>query len=635
MSYNISGIAGLIPSSSSTDWIIPWIQQVLDDVKEDQSPYAKAVEVIHGIFYPKTVSSFSGQLWFLMGLFGLSTVIILLGLVLRLRQGRFWLLHRIDSTIVIPNISTIYGLCALAYAALGMLTVVTAVRIAENKPFPSYWVGLQAGWIGPLWTGIYCEGWATLCAWYIRKKGAFYKESRFKTVVAVTLPFLLPLLAWGPPVGLIYVAAHRFNAAIRGSGVMISALNTAGESWTPGAPLNIAALISFFPVASEFGYDMIEYYKYVRIGYIYITAALAITFVVYISGALLEIAHLNTTIHKLREQAKLTPRQRAQPTFLSPQPEQRLNDEIEDELYAGQRRQWTLLAWARNNRIYSAFAIGLMLLVNAALAAWLAATPISITVNSSQFQVEILVACWLNSILSTAVSLLILFRSLDGSSPTVCTLRRYLPFLPLPPAISISHPSRATHTTHQGKGEKTTTGIVSKFDEPPKYGGGGGAVSPILEERKTPRGTYYGPADEALRSFGGGEDGRAESIYFTEDLDGLGVSGAGLAGSSRGSSSPVPSGGAGSHVVLEMREVRQPTQVYDEEASVEYEEPPRFGGHDLDGHLDDLPYRETHRARFADDVEGGEEELEVPERARQDSWAALERDGAAKRDSWD
>lgn len=31
--------------------------------------------------------------------------------------GRFWLVHRIDATVFVPNISILYGICALVYAA--------------------------------------------------------------------------------------------------------------------------------------------------------------------------------------------------------------------------------------------------------------------------------------------------------------------------------------------------------------------------------------------------------------------------------------------------------------------------------------------------------------------------------------
>lgn len=45
--------------------------------------------------------------------------------------------------------------------------------------------------------------------------------------------------------------------------------------------------------------------------------------------------------------------------------------------------------------------------------------------------------CYMNGVLSTFVSLLILFRSLDGSSALVQRVQEILPWLPLPPAVSL------------------------------------------------------------------------------------------------------------------------------------------------------------------------------------------------------
>ncbi|BGP15243.1 hypothetical protein JCM10213_000714 [Rhodosporidiobolus nylandii] len=623
---NFTAIASLIPASDSTAWIVPWVERVLGEVPEGQSPYVRGEEVIHDLFFPSVVGGFKPQLWFLMGLFGLSILIVLLGLVLRLRQGRFWVLHKIDGHIVIPNISVLYGVCTLAYAALGMLTIVTAVRIADQKTFPSWWVGLQSGWILPLFIGIYCECWATYVAWYIRKKGAFYKESRTKTIVAVTLPFLLPLLAVIPPVVFFYIAAHSFNHAYSTSHKMVAELDTLNQSWTPEKGIDVVSLLGFFPLGARFGAAMVRYFQFVRAGYVYVTVVLCATFIVYIIGATLEIAHLSKTIEKLRNQARLTPRPRTPAKFspATPHVNVKLDEQLDDEMYAGQQRQWTLLEWARRNRIYSAFAIGTMLLVNAALTAWLGATPISIEANSSQFQIEILVSAWLNGIFTTLVSALILFRSLDGSSTTVCTLRKYLPFLPLPPAISISHPSRATATIDP-KGGKST---ASKFEEPPKYAsatggyGRGGGVSPFMEERKTPRFVAAGGADSVSRKSDGADD---EAWY------GLGVTAGGREEH-------------GVHVVLEMQEA-QPEMRYvpapptsasasaeeaerkdEPDVEVEFEEPPRG----YSGQYDqlELPY-EQYSAEISEAEEGGDY------RGRHDSWAAIEQDGRARRDSWE
>lgn len=48
--------------------------------------------------------------------FGSCSLLILLGLLMRLRQGRLWVFHRLDRTILIPNASTLFGVCALIYA---------------------------------------------------------------------------------------------------------------------------------------------------------------------------------------------------------------------------------------------------------------------------------------------------------------------------------------------------------------------------------------------------------------------------------------------------------------------------------------------------------------------------------------
>lgn len=44
------------------------------------------------------------------------SLLIVLGLLMRLKQGRLWVFHRLDRTIVLPNASTLFGICALIYA---------------------------------------------------------------------------------------------------------------------------------------------------------------------------------------------------------------------------------------------------------------------------------------------------------------------------------------------------------------------------------------------------------------------------------------------------------------------------------------------------------------------------------------
>lgn len=411
--YNVSAIISLIPEGDSTRWIAPWVEGVLGNVDTAENPYTKAISVIRDVYYPSVVGGFKPQLWFLMALFAMcvafsslhptapssflllippslrpyfppsvppvppvpatpvllspspfffpsfplltvsffrsSMITILLGLVLRLKQGRFWLVHRIDSTIVIPNISTIYGLCALVYAARTLLpplafplVVLTrspsqseCSRSSPPSESPTASLSRRTGSdcslpgfsrCGSVFTasagrrsarGTSCfvssRRWNDLTFFllirrYIRKKGAFvrpplftypntlietfrsweltlisslqYKESRFKTVVATALPFVLPFFVVGPPVGLFYVAASQLNSAYRTSNVMVDTLTGFEKTWTPGTGIDIVGLLNFFPLGAGFGTGMIEYYRFVRIGYVYVCICLVATFVV-------------------------------------------------------------------------------------------------------------------------------------------------------------------------------------------------------------------------------------------------------------------------------------------------------------------------------------------------------------------
>jgi hypothetical protein len=69
-SDTVTQILKLIPAGDSTAWITPWVTKVLGDVKPDENPYTRAIDVIRDVYYPSVVGGFKPQLWFLMGLFG-------------------------------------------------------------------------------------------------------------------------------------------------------------------------------------------------------------------------------------------------------------------------------------------------------------------------------------------------------------------------------------------------------------------------------------------------------------------------------------------------------------------------------------------------------------------------------------
>lgn len=121
-----------------------------------------------------------------------------------------------------------------------------------------------------------------------------------------------------------------------------------------------------------------------------------------------------------------------------------------------------------------------MLLENAGLALWYGLAPLSITNNSTQFQSIILVSCWVNGILSTLVSLLILFRSMDGGSSIAKRLQAAMPWLPLPPQMDVRNVTSIKTETRAEKSGMATSRVTNETlwthslpsDEGQSFGGG-------------------------------------------------------------------------------------------------------------------------------------------------------------------
>ncbi|BGP23781.1 proteophosphoglycan ppg4 [Rhodotorula toruloides] len=483
--------SSLIPAGA--EWIEPNYEEILQSVAAGQSPYLVILDIVRNLYHPDVPPGFTGQLYFLLGLFAVHALILVFGLAIRLAQGRLWFFTRLDRTVVLPNTSTLYGFCAIVYAALGIVLIVASIDISRGGDLPRWYQGMRVSWFGCLWVGAYFEIWSTLCGWYIRKKGAFYKESSVKTVLAILFPLAVVLIAWVPPLVLFYFSINAYNHSYIVAQEIVVMLEEWQKTWTPAKGLEIDKLATLFTPGSELGHDFTRSLHLSRAGHAYLAGILLATFAVYLVGISLEVAHLSQTVSDLRAQAKEAVFRRnrvARPSDLTgktnersdssasiPSLSTRIARQLDEEQFAHDGRTeatehpWTLLAWVRRNRLYSAGCIATLLLVNAGIDLWQATTRMDLRYPSGEFIVEMLISCWMNGILSTVVALLLLFRSLDAStSPFLTLLRHRLPFLPFPPAVTCSNATRSLITT-----------------EPPRYAAAYATGSVPLVERTTTR----------------------------------------------------------------------------------------------------------------------------------------------------
>ncbi|GAA6061399.1 hypothetical protein JCM10212_000659 [Sporobolomyces blumeae] len=497
-----SSLPFAIPSSADGGWIAPYYAEVFGSIAAGGSPYLSLLNILKYLYYPKTNQGFRIQLWILIGLFAFTMTIILLGLALRAYQGRMWLFHRMDRTVVIPG-GALFPICSLAYAALGLLVVVGAIQISNFRtPYPTWYMGIRAAWIGALWTGIFFEVWACYAGWYIRRYGAHFRESTPKTIIALLIPVLIVIVAWVPPTVFYVLGSMSFNRAVRASRVVNDLLVEWQQTWTPAKGIELDKFAGLFEIGAEMGGGLLTYGDWYTRGALYVAAVLIVTLVAYLIGAALEINHLSRTIRRLKAEHNLGLNPRATSNVKSrfsafsnsvlgreAKPDD-IDEQLDDEYARGQgkgRRQWELMEWVRTNRVLTTACIAALLCAETGLALWKGFTSVTYETPSAQFMTNVLLSGWLNSLLSTLVSLLILFRSLDGSSPLVDRLRTLLPFVPFPPSLERRSP---------------TSGSVS--NGPPKHRVYNGEKSVMKEEAVLD--LREGPRQAARHGLGFGDE---------------------------------------------------------------------------------------------------------------------------------
>ncbi|ORY75055.1 hypothetical protein BCR35DRAFT_325899 [Leucosporidium creatinivorum] len=407
-----------------TSWLIPWANRFLGHVEPGENPWTLVIPILEGVFYPSVNKAFRPQMWVLFGVFIVSALILLAGLLLRLAHGKLWLVHRIDGFILIPNLSVCFSLCALAYAAVGMVSIVDAIRISEGYDYPSRYIGLQGMWPLLLYLGIYSELWATYSAYYIRRFGT--QGNRRQAFVAAIAPWLPIIIAIVPPAAFFSLASKDFNKSFKQFLDTRETMRAHEKTWTIADGLDLAQLALLVQPAAQLSEYLIASSHWTRIGFGYSAGILLLTLASYIAGAWLEIRFLKRQAAALRIKPVM-------PVMR----DRRRSEQMEEEWLAGVVRQARLLKWAARNRAWTAGLIGAMLLESSTLALCYALTPRTLVSNAAQFQTIILTACYMNGVLSTLVSLLILFRSFDGSSAIVRRLQALFPWLPLPPAVSL------------------------------------------------------------------------------------------------------------------------------------------------------------------------------------------------------
>ncbi|SCZ97990.1 BZ3500_MvSof-1268-A1-R1_Chr3-3g06504 [Microbotryum saponariae] len=456
------------------------VEMLLEDVtpaflalNNNQNPFPWGIKAAHDSISPQMPPSFTRQLWWLVALFTVSMTIALIGLILRLAQGHFWIVHRIDSRITMPNISIQNSFWAFLYSLMSIVELVITSRIVSGAVYPSWYIGYQGFLPVVLFLGQYPEIWATASAWCLRNCDPHRHDSSLISACFTALPFLWPIVAVSPPIIFFSLAARALGVVHGGVGQCIVNFKAFESSWTSATTLDTSfaqAVQALQPLATIAAYAQI-YAFWSPVAFRFVGSVLVITFMVrhardrlwardktsrlkqldafleqlYVIATVIEYGHLSRQVRNLRGKACLglamapgkmdcAPPSAPTSSKFTVQIRSSNNDSANTQL----EQQARLMAWATSNRLLTAVPVSLMLSANAALAFWSSVAPIKLSDNDGNIQMIGLVAAWINSICSTVVAVLILFRALSRSSKTTEAVKRLAPWLPLAPMSTAS-----------------------------------------------------------------------------------------------------------------------------------------------------------------------------------------------------
>ncbi|KDE04638.1 hypothetical protein MVLG_04938 [Microbotryum lychnidis-dioicae p1A1 Lamole] len=468
MASSIVEVSTLLSEGLGTEGQAEWMKLygdlMIEALATNKNPYPIAMASVEKGLYLRVSTSVINQFRFLIALFAVSLAFILLGFVLRLFQGRFWLYYRIDSRVTIPNILVHYSIWAVIFIGLSIFGLVTTIKCASGTRTPSWYIILQGILPLALFLGQYSEVWATAAGYAIRRYGVHNGDPLLVSLAFTFLPALCPLVILVPSVTTFVLSAKNFGQVESSGAAVLLSLKISAESWIPGEGLVLSQLE---PSLHNLGLMMTAarlHGHYIKIAFLYTGVSLSIMFVSYVTASLVEVGQLRSQAKHLKSIVRIG----AEPDTDSgaPPPAEGSTKEaahsFNDRPCAQLRAQSELVEWAASNRLLTATLISLTLLVNAAFAFWFTTKPIALANDNHRFSTIVLVSAWVNSILLALVAILILFRSLDGSNPAAKRMIKILPWLTrlLPPSVGLDRLQEATYE------DSTSTKLHNLIEQP-------------------------------------------------------------------------------------------------------------------------------------------------------------------------
>ncbi|GAA6027601.1 hypothetical protein JCM8097_007941 [Rhodosporidiobolus ruineniae] len=396
-SASVHPFRGAMSVSASTQ---TQLLQLLASLPKDQNPYVAIAEYIKQQLFPSVPYAATIQLYFLAGALGLTAILVIASLLIRVRKGIFWIVRlQHVPRMVRPHATVSWALIAVIMLGLFEVLIVWEIKFLNKEIQPNFAFWLLLVW-GSAWWGGHVAAWSLFSSFLL------HLHSTRSTVAVSRLGPLADILGLGTPI--LYFATiipigvfgglhfrNALNALLEIDGM----LDQAAATWKSGDTVSVVALAPALPLAETIMSEAIGFVDYFRATFIFYaaTAGILVTYLVTIAAF-----HLTS----LRRMAAQTTRDLSGPnTFVGSNLSPRRRNQQQRRVHRTLRSHaWTIGGISTLGAFFCA--VSIMAAIN----------PLALLQSPIQAQVVLLGPLWAFAVFGFPVSVILVRRSMDANA---------------------------------------------------------------------------------------------------------------------------------------------------------------------------------------------------------------------------
>ncbi|GAA5872867.1 hypothetical protein JCM8547_005722 [Rhodosporidiobolus lusitaniae] len=292
-----------------SDTISALVSQILSNLQDGQNPWELIREAFARQVRPVLEDSFLSQLWATSALLGLSLILMLLCLVVKIKQGSYWVFRTYRGTggrFIVVHYSSAFLTFMIAFFILLIVYVWQTARYAEGHLVEDTALWRTLTWIPGVFA-FWFSAWSLVCSHILhldssgRPARTWFASAFFVNSVGIFMPAALAV-----SVGILASVAHKhYHTAMDNYGVIDGSLSALSASYNGTFDSSLFSSGIGLTLAEEFTTDLEEFGTWFRWTFVAYLTFSCILLILLVISATMHLRELRKTMDDLRNRSQL------------------------------------------------------------------------------------------------------------------------------------------------------------------------------------------------------------------------------------------------------------------------------------------------------------------------------------------